>query len=286
MWDLNDQSRIAPATTISPMAPAMACAKESKTYAGNIRMGIGVIKSETGVFDYEGVGNYVPTSIHHMMLTSLKASGFRVINRIGEVTAIIEWENAKAMAKLLGDGQPNYVKATRPMTDYDGDPIYNKNGEQQYEEYDKPIDYRILTHGQMLGSTHLLSGSLTRIDFDTSSGGFELYYDGIGVGKRIYRMLVGLDLHVTNTITGEVEWSAGYDKQYFGVETKAGAFRLLNDNLIDINFGQQTNEPIQAGIAYLVDFAAYDMARYFLGVKCDDLLPNSILGESAGHGNG
>ena len=284
MWDLNSQDRIEPTVYVSPMDNALYCAKHNAK-KNDIRLGIGVIRAEDGVFDYEGQGNYTPSSAHHMKITSLMASGFRVINRLGEVTAMMEWENQKAMDKLLGDARSNYVRDQRPVVDYDGEPVTNKMGEQMYEPYNREIKYRILNHGQILGSTHLLSGAITRLDFDTSSGGFELYYDGVGIGRRVYRMLVGIDLHVTDTITGEVVWAEGYDKQYFGIETKAGAFRMVDDNLVDLNAGAETNEPIQTGIHYMMDFIAYDLSRYFLGVdSCDSELPNSVL-ESGGSGD-
>jgi len=276
MWDLNDQARITPEDYTTPMADAMQCSAETQLVKGrDFRLGIGIIGAEDGVFDYESQGKYTPNSAHHMMITALKASGFRVMNRLGEVTTMMEWENAKSMDKLLGDGKSNYVDAQRPMRDYDGEIITNKMGNQVPETYKKEIRHRILTHGQMLGSTHLLSGAITRLDFDTSSGGFELYVNGVGAGKRVYRMLIGMDMHVTNTITGEIEWAKAYDKQFFGVEIAAGVFRMIDGEMVDLNTGVETGEPIQTGVHYLVDYIAYDMSREFRGVAkfCDDKLP-------------
>lgn len=282
-WNLTAQDRVAPTEYTTPLEDAMACSRDMMLGKEDFRLGIGVITAEDGVFDYEGQGNYTPSTSHHMMITALKATGFRVINRLGEVTKVMEWENARAMDKLLGDGKSVYVPDRRAILDDDGDPWLNKEGEQSFETYHREIKYRVLTHGQMLGSTHFLSGAITRLDFNTSSGGFELAVDGIGIGKRVHRMLVGMDLHITNTITGEITWAKGYDKQYFGVEVKAGVFRLLDNNLIDLNMGVETNEPIQTGIHYLIDYAAYDIARehFDVGETCDQYLPNSILEEGS-----
>ena len=270
MWVLNSQDRVAPTPYVTPLSAAMQCAKESKSYSGDIRIGIGVITAEDGVFDYEGQGNYTPASAHHMFITALKASGFRVMNRLGEVTKIIEWENARSMDKLLGDGYSTFMP-------YEVEVGHDKMGPIT-EERKREIKYRVLTHGQLLGSTHIISGSITRLDFDTSSGGFELAINGTGIGRRTYRMLVGMDMHITSTISGEVEWAKAYDKQYFGVETKAGSFRLMDSNLVDLNMGVETNEPIQTGIHYLIDYIAYDLARDMRGIgdECDVALPVPI----------
>ena len=271
MWDLSDQGRIAPKEYVTPLSAAMSCAKDSDSYAGDIRLGIGVISAEDGVFDYEGQGNYTPNSAHHMFITALKASGFRVMNRLGEITKVIEWENAKSMAKLLGDGYSTYIPYEVQVGEDKMGPVT--------EERKREIRYRVLNHGQLLGSTHVISGSITRLDFDTSSGGFELGINGTSIGKRTYRMLVGMDMHVTNTISGEVEWAKAFDKQYYGVEMKGGSFRLMDSQLVDLNFGVQTNEPIQTGIHYLVDYIAYDLARDMRGVgtECDADIPKSVL---------
>lgn len=290
MWSLNDQNTIAPKDYASPMSAAMACANDSTTYTGDIRLGIGIITAEDGVFDYESQGNYTPNSAHHMFITSLKGSGFRVMNRLGEVTKVMEWENQKSMDKLMGDGYSNYVKAQRPILDDDGDPWLNKAGEKTYESYNREIRYRILNHGQLLGSSHLFSGAITSLDFDTSSGGIELAINGVGIGKRAYRMRIGMDLYITNTISGEIEWAKAYEKQYIGVETRAGGFRLIDSELVDFNLGIQTNEPIQAGVHYMVDYIAYDLSRIMRGTgpECDQFLPGAQVNseESADHGNG
>jgi len=255
-WESTRENSEPAAIAFSTEADHMAC---TAAHAKGILpteipvIGVGVIGNTTGIFDYEGTGNYLPVDAGHMFTTSLKKSGLRVVTREGSSQAMVEWELDKAMKKLLGDKVDHEVNSIDPKT---GEMITTM------------IPYRIVPAGIITGSDLLLTGSVNRLDFDTSSGGVEIYVQGYSVGRRSYSALVGFDLALVDTATSEVVWAQQYEKKYFGIENKAGMFKVENDRLFDINLGVQSNEPLHAGLADMVSFASFDIANKLLEAGC------------------
>lgn len=254
-WEAKRTNSEAPEIAFSTHAAAMACAKASAGPRADVPViGIGVIGNSTGIFDYEGTGNYLPTDTAHMFTTSLNKSGLRVVTREGSSQAIVEWELDMAMRKILGDKKPHEINSIDPKTG---------------EMVTTTVPYRIVPAGVITGSDLLLIGSVNRLDFDTSSGGIEVFIDGYGVGRRSYSTLVGMDLALIDTATSEVIWAEQFEKSYFGIENKAGVFKYESDNLVDINMGVQSNEPLHAGLADLVSYASVTIANELFHTACE-----------------
>jgi curli biogenesis system outer membrane secretion channel CsgG len=216
-------------------------------------IGIGTIGNATGVFDYEGVGNYLPVDAGHMFVTAMKKGGLRVVTREGSAQGMFEWELDMAMKKVLGDKNPSTINSIDPKTG---------------EMVSTTVPYRIVRSGGITGSDLLLIGSINRLDFDTSSGGLEIYIEGYEIGRRSYSTLVGMDLALVDTTTSEVIWAEQYESEYFGIENKAGVFKYESDNLVDINMGVESNQPLQAGLADMVSYASYDIANTLMNAGC------------------
>lgn len=256
-WDLNRQNSPAPGLAKSPLDSALVCVAGHKPIPEDVpKIGIGTITNSTGIYDYEGQGGYLPTDAGHMFTTALKDAGFRVVLREGSTIAMAEWELNYSMKKVLGDGKMHV--------------IYDLAQNRETE-----IPYRVVGAGTLLGSDLLLVGSINRLDFDTSSGGVEIYVNGYEIGRRSYSALVGMDLALVDTRTTEVIWAETFSKEYFGIENKAGVFKFEgNSNLVDVNFGVQSNDPLHAGLQDMVNFAAFDMGRtiFKIGDFCDSEL--------------
>jgi curli biogenesis system outer membrane secretion channel CsgG len=256
-WESTRENSAPAEVAFSTEADHMAC---TAAYSSGIAatetpvIGVGVIGNSTGIFDYEGTGNYLPLDAGHMFTTSLKKSGLRVVTREGSAQQMVEWELDKAMKKILGDKVDHEVNSIDPKT---GEMITTM------------IPYRIVPAGVITGSDLLLTGSINRLDFDTSSGGVEVYVQGYSVGRRSYSALVGFDLALVDTATSEVIWAQQYEKKYFGIENKAGMFKVENGRLFDINLGVQSNEPLHAGLADMVSFASFDIANTLFNAGCE-----------------
>ena len=237
-----------PTFAASPMDEALACIS-AQGIAPSIRpvIGIGIIGNQTGVYDYEGIGSYVPADLSHAFTSAFYQAGLPTVLREGSTTLMIEWELNHAINNRLG-----------------------KDGV-----------VRAVPRGVLEGSDYLLVGAINRLDFDDSSG-FEVSVNGIGVGQRSFQTLVGMDLALVNSRTGQVEWAQQYEKTYIGIDNKAGVFSFFGPTLVDINFGSKSNDPLHAGLIDLTNFAAFDIARklYNAGEICNGALnPNSKTGE-------
>lgn len=258
-WDVNRQASPAPGLSKSPLDTALSCVAEHRPEGFDVpKIGVNQVTNSTGVFDYEGAGNYLPVDAGHMFITALWDAGFRVVTRQGETVQALEWELNYAMQKVLGDGEMHTIMDI-----------------SQPEGRTREIPYRVVQSGVLLGSDLLLVGSINRLDFDTSSGGLEVYVNGYSIGRRSYSALVGMDVALVDTRSTEIIWAETYAKEYIGIENKAGVFRFEgNSNLVDVNFGIQSNDPLQAGLQDMVNFAAFDMARtlFKVGDFCDSHL--------------
>ncbi len=255
-----------PVRGTTPLDPALACLRTRMPEGADLRFAVWRIPDRTGVTDYDGPGRYVPQAAELMLTTALARTGVRLVNRTG--VAVSEWELKQALEKRLGEGEPVTV------------------GERRYP-------FRPVRMGQLLGSTHTVFGAVTELDFDILSGGVEASVGGLGARARSYYVALGIDIVVADTRTTEIVWARSYRKQIWGREVEAGLFRFFDVNpggngggvggigaeLFDIRLGRRENEPVHAGLRWLLAQAAYDIVRDFTGAgtACDAHVPAPSL---------
>jgi len=267
----------APHLNTTPMAPALACirAYSRKTFR-NLRIGVNDFVDGTGVM--EGGTQYSRALTQRpdmMMVVALASAGAHLVNRSS--VNVAEWEMKQAMEKKLGDGRKEVV---------DG----------------QPVDFRPIHTGVILGSTDYVSGAITELNWNISSGVAEGGAYSAAVGKRTYRISIAIDVMVTNTQTTEIVYAKSFKKQLVGFETNANFFRFVNQNtalqivslgnaataaatqaleLFDANLGEKQNEPTQVALRWVVELSAYDIMRRLThaGTKCDSLLPKGTFDE-------
>lgn len=249
-------AKIAQPTPLStPMSAALECLAQYSD--PSIRIAVGRIPDLTGKFSYELDGAVVTQGATNMMVSALHKAGVTQVNRTG--AEISEWELSKAMDRILGEDRPTILSQGKDLVS---------------------VPYRVVNTGAFLGSTHYLGGAITSVDFDTASGGAELTVSGYGIGSRVYGMRTALDLSVTETTTTKVVHANTYEKKLYGIENKAGVFRLFSDDLVDLSGGNQINEPINLGIRYSVEAAAYDVvSKMYNTTACDSALPQRFEGD-------
>jgi curli production assembly/transport component CsgG/holdfast attachment protein HfaB len=249
-----------PVTSTTPMDDALRCLARWQPRDLDLRLAVQSIPDRTGVADYDGPGAYATQGAELMMVTALGKAQARQVNRLA--TAVAEWELTQALEQRLGEGKKVQV------------------GKQAYP-------YRPVQMGAFLGSTHTIFGGITELDFDIASGGAEIEIAGIGARSRGYYVSVGLDIMVADTRSTEIVLSRSYRKQIWGQEVEGSVFRFwdigsggddigdLGLELFDLRIGEQKNEPLQAGIRWAIELAAYELVRDLagLGDRCEQFVP-------------
>lgn len=114
---------------------------------------------------------------------------------------------------------------------------------------------RAIKAGQVKGLDYYIIGGITEVNYNIYSGGVEATFAGKGGGYRIYSMSVAVDLRIVDAETLNVVDTRSIKKQIVGYETKAGLFDFMGGNLVDVNLGNRTQEPLQLGVRSTLQLA-------------------------------
>jgi len=118
-------------------------------------------------------------------------------------------------------------------------------------------------------TTHHFTGSINRLDFFPGAS-VQVGVDGIGAGVRQYRVMVGMNIALTDTRTGEVQKVQALDKQIVGDEVKAGVGRFFGSSLVEVGVNGGSREPLQFVSAQMVKLAGYNtLADVWKNHSCD-----------------
>lgn len=240
----------------TPMSDALACL--SKFDAGDVRIGVANVDDLTGAYDVDGRGAFITRGGAYILMSAFDKVGIRQVLRSN--VKVLEWERTKSMAKSLGDGEKTIV---------DGEEVF----------------HRVAKYGDILGSTRIVFGAFTAIDFNLASGGLQASINGRALGYRNYKLAASFVLATADSVTSEIKFVEKYAKSFEGSEFKAGVFDFLSGNLVDANAGYETHHPMQFGLQYVLEYAAYDYSKELLnaGTLCDDKLPE-VYAEAQSNG--
>jgi len=255
----------APVRSSTPMENALDCMKQNYPKGSDLRIGVGEIVDGTGqMLTGDSNSRALTQRPDMMMVIGLSKTGVRQVNR-GSLS-VAEWELKQAMEKRLGDGQ-------RVQID------------------NKYYDYRPVTAGKLLGSTHYVTGAITELNWNVKSKVAEIGVGGAQIGSKVYHISIAIDLVVTDTLTTEIVLARSYNKQLVGDEYAAGLYRFFDVGthgqfgpfeLFELNIGDKMNEPTQTALRWMFEVAAYDIVGELtgLGETCNTLLPPGTLGRS------
>lgn len=108
-----------------------------------------------------------------------------------------------------------------------------------------------------------ISGSITSLDFLPGSGA-EVTLSGIGPRYRQNRILVGLDLALTNAHTGRVVANVPLQKQLFAEEIGFTAGRFFGEVLTDVEIGGMEREALQFTLRQMLSYATLQLLGQIL----------------------
>ncbi len=109
-----------------------------------------------------------------------------------------------------------------------------------------------------ISSDYHITGSINSLDF-LPGGGIDANVYGIGAKYRQHRMLVGMDLFMTDTRTSEVISHSSVFKQIVADEVGASVGRFFGTTLVAIDLGEQRREAVHFALRNMLKMAVFEM---------------------------
>jgi len=103
-----------------------------------------------------------------------------------------------------------------------------------------------------------ISGSINSLDF-LPGGGASATVAGVGPRYRQNRILIGLDLTMTDAFTGRVVASVPLQKQIFARELGMSLGRFFGDTLVSLDAGGMEREALHFALRQMLSLATFEM---------------------------
>ena len=107
-------------------------------------------------------------------------------------------------------------------------------------------------------STFFITGSINSLDFLPGSG-FDMQIAGVGPRYRQSRILVGLDLSLTETRTGKIVANVPLQKQVVATEDGFGVGRFFGNTLISLDIGGKEREALNLVLRQMLNLATFEL---------------------------
>ncbi|MBV2263523.1 MAG: hypothetical protein KUL79_08180 [Thauera sp.] len=107
-------------------------------------------------------------------------------------------------------------------------------------------------------SNYFITGSINSLDF-LPGGGFDIQVGGVGPQYRQNRILVGLDLSLTDTRTGRVVANVPLQKQIFASEFNFGIGRFMGDELVLLDIGGREREALHFALRQMLNLGTFEL---------------------------
>lgn len=111
---------------------------------------------------------------------------------------------------------------------------------------------------QLTPANFYVSGSINSLDF-IPGGGIELDVAGMGAGRRQNRILIALDLSLTDAFSGRIVANVPLQKQIMVRETKVGTDRFFDSTLISLSAGGMEREAVHFAMRQMLNFATLEL---------------------------
>lgn len=103
-----------------------------------------------------------------------------------------------------------------------------------------------------------ISGSINSLDF-IPGGGATLQIAGVGPRYRQNRILIGLDLTMTDAFSGKIVASIPLQKQIFSSEFGGSVGRFFGDTLVNLDLGGQQREAVHFALRQMLNLATFEL---------------------------
>jgi curli biogenesis system outer membrane secretion channel CsgG len=111
---------------------------------------------------------------------------------------------------------------------------------------------------QQIPVNFYISGSINSLDF-IPGGGFSAQVGGVGPRYLQNRILIGLDLTMTDAFTGRIVASVPLQKQIFSSEVGASMGRFFSETLVSLDMGGQEREAVNFALRQMLSLATLEL---------------------------
>lgn len=111
---------------------------------------------------------------------------------------------------------------------------------------------------QLTPTNFYISGSINSLDF-IPGGGIEADIAGIGAGYKQSRILIALDLSLTDAFSGTIVANVPLQKQIFTAETRFGGDKFFDSTLVGLSAGGMEREAVHFAMRQMLNFATLEL---------------------------
>lgn len=111
---------------------------------------------------------------------------------------------------------------------------------------------------KIIPSNYFITGSINSLDF-IPGGGFDAQIGGVGPKYRQQRILVGLDLSMTDSRTGKIMANVPMQKQIYASELGFGIGRFLDGELVTLDAGWKERETLHFALRQMLNLATFEL---------------------------
>jgi curli biogenesis system outer membrane secretion channel CsgG/outer membrane protein OmpA-like peptidoglycan-associated protein len=238
----------------TPLEPAFACLAQALRDRNFPQFGVAVgdVKDYTGKYS-QNEGSTITQGGALMIYSALGKLGDVIQLQERFDTRIAELELAYTDRRQLGDGRTHAVEQGKPAVPW--------------------VPY---FGGSILRSNYYIVGGVTELNYNIASGGAEVTVSGVGFKGRTFTMNIGVDLRIVDTRTLVIAKTVSLQKQIVGQEVGAGVYRFFGNDLVDINVGNKSQEPLQLGVRTAIEHGVIELIASIAGVDGDRCLSNAV----------
>ena len=123
---------------------------------------------------------------------------------------------------------------------------------------DNEVRWGLLDAKKQSATTFFITGSINSLDFLPGSG-FDVQIAGLGPRYRQQRILVGLDLSLTEASTGRIVANVPLQKQVVSTEDGFGVGRFFGQTLVSADFGGKQREALNLVLRQMLSLATFEL---------------------------
>lgn len=128
------------------------------------------------------------------------------------------------------------------------------------------MDWKIRDNRRIIPSSYYITGSINSLDF-IPGGGVEAEVAGVGAKYRQNRMLVGIDLALTDAASGRIVANVPIHKQIYSSEFGVMAGRFFGETLVNAQIGGREREALHFALRQMLYLGTFELLTQVMQVQ-------------------
>ncbi|QWK81728.1 CsgG/HfaB family protein [Ochrobactrum sp. BTU1] len=128
------------------------------------------------------------------------------------------------------------------------------------------MEWKIRDNRRIIPTSYYVTGSINSLDF-IPGGGVEAEVAGVGAKYRQNRMLVGIDLALTDAASGRIVANVPIHKQIYASEYGATAGRFFGDTLVNAQIGGREREALHFALRQMLYLGTFELLTQVMAAQ-------------------